>query len=219
MTFREYRQKWSPTPFLSKLIIEILGAQLEEACLKKGKKNFQLISTLFCEVKRGFAGPWKIVTLKQITLAGVEISQFLTRCSFTKKNLQDLCKHTYSMKRTRNYYHGEKYTKNLGYFCNFEKNRHSPIGENSPNLVTLVFFQPKLFCLLKNFLPEIPILLPRLLSFFQTFVVFYKQWQVFWSMLWNWKIFFVEMLFFVPKISQGFLRREQICFHAGLWKL
>jgi hypothetical protein len=33
--------------------IEILGATLEEACLKKGD-FFQLISTLFCEVKRGF---------------------------------------------------------------------------------------------------------------------------------------------------------------------
>jgi hypothetical protein len=34
--------------------IEILGAMLEEACLKKGRTFFQLISTLFCEVKRGF---------------------------------------------------------------------------------------------------------------------------------------------------------------------
>jgi hypothetical protein len=33
--------------------IEILGATLEEACLKK-VEFFQLISTLFCEVKRGF---------------------------------------------------------------------------------------------------------------------------------------------------------------------
>jgi hypothetical protein len=32
---------------------KILRAILEEACLKKGK-FFQLISTLFCEVKRGF---------------------------------------------------------------------------------------------------------------------------------------------------------------------
>jgi hypothetical protein len=35
--------------------IEILAATLEEACLKKkGECFFQLISTLFCEVKRGF---------------------------------------------------------------------------------------------------------------------------------------------------------------------
>jgi hypothetical protein len=33
--------------------IEILGATQEEACLKKGEIFFELISTLFCEVKRG----------------------------------------------------------------------------------------------------------------------------------------------------------------------
>jgi hypothetical protein len=34
--------------------IEILGATLEEACFEKG--DFQLISTLFFELKRGFVG-------------------------------------------------------------------------------------------------------------------------------------------------------------------
>jgi hypothetical protein len=37
--------------------IEILGATLDEACLKKGENFFQLISTLFCEVIRGFVDP------------------------------------------------------------------------------------------------------------------------------------------------------------------
>jgi hypothetical protein len=37
--------------------IEILGAMQEEACLKKREKFIQLISTLFCEVKRGFVDP------------------------------------------------------------------------------------------------------------------------------------------------------------------
>jgi hypothetical protein len=32
---------------------------LEEACLKKGIIFFQLITTLFCEVRRCFVGPWK----------------------------------------------------------------------------------------------------------------------------------------------------------------
>jgi hypothetical protein len=36
---------------------------LEEACLKKGE-IFQLISTLFCEVKRSFVDRLKIVPLK-----------------------------------------------------------------------------------------------------------------------------------------------------------
>jgi hypothetical protein len=36
--------------------IEILGASLGEACLKKGI-FFHLISTIFCEVKRGFVDP------------------------------------------------------------------------------------------------------------------------------------------------------------------
>jgi hypothetical protein len=36
--------------------LEILGATLEEASLKKGE-FFQPISTLFCEVKRGFVHP------------------------------------------------------------------------------------------------------------------------------------------------------------------
>jgi hypothetical protein len=34
--------------------IEILAATLEEACLKKGRNFFQLISIVFCEGKRGF---------------------------------------------------------------------------------------------------------------------------------------------------------------------
>jgi hypothetical protein len=37
---------------------------------------FQLISTLFCEVKRGFVDRWKFVPLTLITLSRVEISQF-----------------------------------------------------------------------------------------------------------------------------------------------
>jgi hypothetical protein len=36
--------------------IEILGAMLEVACLKTVRNFFQLIFTLFCEVKRGFVG-------------------------------------------------------------------------------------------------------------------------------------------------------------------
>jgi hypothetical protein len=35
-------------------IVEILGASLEEAYLKKREKFLQLIFALFCEVKRGF---------------------------------------------------------------------------------------------------------------------------------------------------------------------
>jgi hypothetical protein len=34
--------------------IETLRATLEEACWKKGRIFFQLVSTLFCEVERGF---------------------------------------------------------------------------------------------------------------------------------------------------------------------
>jgi hypothetical protein len=45
------------------LTIEILGAMLEEACLKK-RSFFQLISALFCEVKRGFVDRRKIVPLQ-----------------------------------------------------------------------------------------------------------------------------------------------------------
>jgi hypothetical protein len=37
--------------------IEIQGPTQEEACLKKWSNVFQLISTLFCEVKRGFVDP------------------------------------------------------------------------------------------------------------------------------------------------------------------
>jgi hypothetical protein len=44
-------------PGKASLPIEILGAMIEEACLKKGEKKFQLISTLFCKEKRGFVGP------------------------------------------------------------------------------------------------------------------------------------------------------------------
>jgi hypothetical protein len=45
----------SPPTFVCQTVfpIEILGAMLEEASLKKGR-IFLLISTLFCEVKRGF---------------------------------------------------------------------------------------------------------------------------------------------------------------------
>jgi hypothetical protein len=52
--------------------------------LKKGKRFFQMITTLLCELKRGFVDCWKIVPLKSITLSNVEISQFFTRCSFPK---------------------------------------------------------------------------------------------------------------------------------------
>jgi hypothetical protein len=43
--------------------IEIFGATLEEASLKKGV-FFQLISALVCEVKRGFVDCGKFVLLK-----------------------------------------------------------------------------------------------------------------------------------------------------------
>jgi hypothetical protein len=36
--------------------IEILGAMLKEACLKKGE-SFSLIFTLFCAVNKGFVDP------------------------------------------------------------------------------------------------------------------------------------------------------------------
>jgi hypothetical protein len=58
--------------------IEIFGATLELACLKKGRIFIQLISsTLFCEVERGFVDRRKIVPLKLITLSRGDISQFL----------------------------------------------------------------------------------------------------------------------------------------------
>jgi hypothetical protein len=47
----------------------------------KREKNFQLISTLFCEAKRGFV---ENCSFEVITLSRVEISQFFTRCSFLK---------------------------------------------------------------------------------------------------------------------------------------
>jgi hypothetical protein len=51
---------WPPLPLLAAaamrlpFAIEILGATLEEACMKKRENIFQLIFTLFCEVERGF---------------------------------------------------------------------------------------------------------------------------------------------------------------------
>jgi hypothetical protein len=44
-------------------------------------------------------------------------------------------------KLKHNFYRGNKQPNNLGYFCNLQKATHSkqsPIGENSPNLVTLI---------------------------------------------------------------------------------
>jgi hypothetical protein len=72
--------------FRRALSIEILD--LEDACWKKVAIFFQLVSTLFCEVKRGYVDRRKIVPLKQITLSRVEISQFFTRCYFP----QNICK-------------------------------------------------------------------------------------------------------------------------------
>jgi hypothetical protein len=46
------------------VVTEILGARLEEACLKKGDIFVSWFSTLFCEVKRCFVDPWKNVPLK-----------------------------------------------------------------------------------------------------------------------------------------------------------
>jgi hypothetical protein len=65
---------------VSEKSIEILGATQETACLKKGRTFFQLISTLFCEVKTGFVfrPPEKIVPLKYITLClGWILANFL----------------------------------------------------------------------------------------------------------------------------------------------
>jgi hypothetical protein len=47
----------------SVITIDILEATIEEACLKKGR-IFSAVSTLFCEVKRGFVDRRKIVPLK-----------------------------------------------------------------------------------------------------------------------------------------------------------
>jgi hypothetical protein len=48
--------------YIHRQIIEILD--LEDACWNKQANFFKLVSTLFCEVKRGFVDHRKIVPLK-----------------------------------------------------------------------------------------------------------------------------------------------------------
>jgi hypothetical protein len=57
--------------------------------LKKRANFFQLVSDLFCVVKRGFIEPCKNVLCNKLPyMYRVDISRFLTRCSFPK----NICK-------------------------------------------------------------------------------------------------------------------------------
>jgi hypothetical protein len=63
---------------------------------EKREKIFQLISSLFCEVKIGFVDPWKLSLWRQLSSRGWKSADFLQGV-LSPKYLQDQWNHTCSI--------------------------------------------------------------------------------------------------------------------------